>query len=98
MGDIPVSAANTELTPTITSVTPAVDVNLLGGTTLTITGTAFPHSINLRDDLTIVLENDAGASDTANCVPISSSNKEIKCLLERFNQLMESFYNDPQSF
>ena len=78
MGDLATSAAGTTYTGTYTAISPTTGVNLLGDSVLTITGTMFPHNLDV-DLISIGLAATADVAtgrvaETVTCTPLTSTN------------------------
>ena len=79
IGQVPVETVDQISVPLVlTSVSPNINLNAYGGTTLTITGQNFP--VGLDDGSSI----DVTLGDGTKCNIVSSTNTQIKCLTERF--------------
>ena len=77
---IEASVAATEVTMTITSVSPETELNPAGGEVLTIVGTNFPPTIDNRYNFEVNLD------DKALCIPFEQSSTQIKCETEPFKE------------
>jgi len=87
MGKIPTnpSVVGVDVLCTVTSVTPATNLNLLGGDNITISGTNFPHA--LADSTFTLAFDDAAATS---CEIQSSTTTEFVCLTSAFNPVASS--------
>jgi hypothetical protein len=88
------SIVATVISCTILSASPLTGLNLLGGDNITVTGTNFPHHIDLVDTTTSRRRLAASTSsltlsfsDSAQtkCIPQTSTTTEIVCLTDKFD-------------
>jgi len=88
LGDIPVSASTASISGQFSAISPATDVNVLGDTELTITGTAFPRSMaTAQSGISIQFTAPSGGTaETVGCAITGSSSTEIKCMTNAFNK------------
>lgn len=78
-GLVPVAGTVTPITVALstTAVTPAVDLNSVGGDTLTITGTGLPQKAE---------QVDVSFSDATKCTVIESSDTQLRCRVDGFDE------------
>lgn len=83
-GLIPVdsTAAKIKVDCTVTTITPNTDLNVLGGDSLTISGTNFPKFV-ADNTVDIGFSN----SQTTKCVLISSKSTEMVCMTKSFDKV-----------
>jgi hypothetical protein len=79
-GVIEVSASSVTIECTATDIDPSTEVNILGDSVLTITGTNFPTVLE-DNTVSIVFDDDA----LTECEPLTSSSTEITCLTDAFD-------------